>query len=296
MTRRRPAPPAGAPWDGPLGDAPLAFVDLEMTGLGPADRVIEICVVHERGGVATTALDTLVRPDDARFGNAHIHGISAEELASAPTFGDLADAIEQALSGAVYVGHGVRYDLQFLTAEMARLGRSFEIAFPIDTLTLSRRAFAFPSHSLDALAQEFHIERGRAHRASDDVGVLRSVFWKAVGALAPATVRDLFETRIGDREARPAVLESARNAVETGKIVVVRYRPSGRAAESLRMILTAVTIPEPRPEAAIVPDEATRLDPPMVFGYLLPSRGRRDLRADRILSIEVVDDPSTRID
>lgn len=301
MTRRRNAPPPGPPWDGPLDEATLAFVDLEMTGLGPDDRVIEIAIVRERAGVETKALDTLVRPEDARFGNAHIHGISAEELAAAPTFGGVADVVEAALAGAIWVGHGVRYDLQFLAAEMARLGRAFDVPFPIDTLTLSRRAFAFSSHSLDALAGEFHIPRGRAHRAADDVEVLRAVFRRAVVALAPATVRDLFETRVGNREARPAVLVAARSAVETGEIVDVRYRPSGRAAESLRMVLTAVTSPAAPPDATIVPEPATRLDPPMVFGYLLPSRGRRELRADRILSIEVVDDllsrdPSTRSD
>ncbi len=37
--RSRPAPPPpGSPWDDPIGAAPLAFVDLEMTGLDPGSR------------------------------------------------------------------------------------------------------------------------------------------------------------------------------------------------------------------------------------------------------------------
>ena len=52
--------------------SPLALTELHLTFRNPADRVIEIAVVRERAGVATTTLDTLVRPDDARFGNAHI--------------------------------------------------------------------------------------------------------------------------------------------------------------------------------------------------------------------------------
>ena len=36
-------PPAGEPWDLPLAEAPLAFVDLEMTGLDASkDRVVEV--------------------------------------------------------------------------------------------------------------------------------------------------------------------------------------------------------------------------------------------------------------
>lgn len=260
-----------------------------MTGLGPDDRVLEVCVARERGGVLDVVVDTLVRPDDDRSGNAHIHGIAPEDVASAPTFAGVADDIARALEGAVYVGHGIRYDLQFLASEMGRLGRPFEVEFPIDTLVLSRRAFAARSHSLDVLVSEFQIERGRAHRAADDVAAIRQIFWRAVGVLSPATLRDLFDTRVGEREARPQVLEAARHAVESGEIVRVRYRPSGRGAEDFTMVLTGLSVPPAPPEEAIVPDTATRLDPPMVFGYLLPSRGRRDLRADRILSIEAVD-------
>lgn len=272
----RAPPPPGPPWDAPLEEATFAFVDLEMTGLGPADRIIEICVVRERGGVGETAIDTLVRPDDARFGNAHIHGITADELATAPTFAELADRVESALAGAVFVGHGIRHDVQFLAAEMARVGRAYEVAFPIDTLTLSRRSFALPNHSLDALASEFQIPRGRAHRAADDVEVLRAVFRRAVAALTPSTVRDLFETRIGVREARPAIVDRARELVGSGEIVRVRYRPSGRAPELVEMVLTAV-IPSLKEG-----------ETPRVVGYLVPSRGRRELRADRILAIDVV--------
>jgi DNA polymerase-3 subunit epsilon len=37
-----------------------------------------------------------------------------------------------------------------------------------------------------------------------------------------------------------------------------------------------------------ITDVRTDLDPPRVLGYLLPSRSRRELRADRILAIEAI--------
>ncbi|MBV9948547.1 MAG: hypothetical protein JOZ69_16980, partial [Myxococcales bacterium] len=44
-------PPPGPPWDLPVTEAPLAFVDLEMTGLDVArDRVVEICAERVVGG------------------------------------------------------------------------------------------------------------------------------------------------------------------------------------------------------------------------------------------------------
>ena len=78
----RPPPPPGAPWDASVDEAVFAFVDLEMTGLVPEkDRVLEVCIDRVRG-VRTPVLErrllTLVRPDDAAHGNAHVHGFEVD--------------------------------------------------------------------------------------------------------------------------------------------------------------------------------------------------------------------------
>ena len=267
----RTEPPPGPPWDEPIERAPLCFVDLEMTGLRAADdRVIEVCIERVRGDRIEAELTSLVRPDGGAFGNAHIHGIDPEEVDRAPSFLDLAPRIEAALEGGILVAHAASWDVAFLEAELARAGRPRRIRHYLDTLALSRRAFAFASHRLEALCHELGIERARAHRAADDVAALRVVFTRASAILAPRTPRDLWHVRVGQRYARPEVLEAARSAA-TGGPVRVRYRPAHRAPEDLLFQVTAVR---------------TELDPPRVLGYLLPSRSRRDLRADRILAIE----------
>ena len=268
-------PPAGAPWDDPLSEAPLVFLDLEMTGLRPAtDRVIEICAERVRGGVVEEALTSLVRPDCGTSGNAHVHGIEPADLESAPLFADLLDAIERILDGAVVVAHAAAWDVAFLEAELARAGRPRMIEHYLDTLTLTRRAFALPSHRLSALCETLGIRRERAHRASDDVQALRAVFDKVVAVLAPGTPRDLWHVRIGERHARPDVVAAALRALEDDVPVRIRYRPARRGTEELTVRITGVR---------------TDLDPPQVLGYLLPARSRRELRSDRILAIEPAD-------
>lgn len=271
----RPAdaePPAGPPWDDPLDRAPLVFLDLEMTGLRPeSDRVIEICAERVRGGVCEDAVTSLVRPESGAFGNAHVHGIDPRELATAPTFAELCDRIEQVLQGAVLVAHAAAWDVAFLEAEFARAGRPRRVPYYLDTLVLSRRSFALPSHSLAALCRELGIHRERAHRAEDDVRAMRRVFHKIMEVLAPHTPRDLWHVRIGERHARPALVAAAVLAAEQSATVRVRYRPARRGPEELLVRVTGVR---------------TDLDPPRVLGYLLPSRSRRELRADRILAIE----------
>jgi DNA polymerase-3 subunit epsilon len=272
-----PPPQAGPPWDVPVAEAPLAFLDLEMTGLDPEnDRVVEVCVDRVVGGQSVARVHSLVRPDARIGGASHVHGLDEAALAGAPPFADIAGPVLQALDGAVLVAHAAEWDVSFLQAEMKRAGRDLTLTHWLDTLVLARRSFAFGSYSLDALCKSLEIDRGRAHRADSDVAAMRSVFDRCVTILAPQSVRDLWEVRVAQRRARAAIVTACEAAVEHGLPVEVVYRAARKPPEPLLMILTEVR---------------SDLDLPRAIGYLLPGRGRRELRTDRILR---VDAPSTR--
>ncbi len=271
-----PPPPAGPPWDLPVADAPLAFIDLEMTGLETAtDRVVEVCVERVRGGVLEGRLHTLVRPEGLALtdavGNMHVHGIDASALLEAPTFAEIATQVADLFEGAILVAHGASWDVAFLEAEMARAGHPMPIPSYLDTLNLSRRAFGLKRHSLDALREHFGLDKSRAHRADADVAALRFVWTSCVAALEPNTPRDIWDVRIAARKARDQILAECTVAIGAGQAVTLVYRPRSKPAEPIQMVLVEIV---------------AGLDPPRVIGYQLPGRGRRELRADRILRIE----------
>jgi DNA polymerase III subunit epsilon len=264
-------PPSDSAWDLPIEQAPLAFVDIEATGLDmDNDRVVEICIELTSGGQQVARLDTLIHPGARAGGAEHVHGLSAAMLEGAPRFESVANEVRDLLSDAVYVAHASVWDAMFIESEMARAGVAFAIPFHLDTLVLARRAFGLRSNRLGALAEALGLERKRAHRAGDDVAVLRALFERIAAELKPVTPRDLWQVRVGERMARPAVVQACVDAVGAGP-VLVHYRPSGRAAEHFPFVVTAVR---------------TDLDPPRVIGYLVPGRGHRDLRSDRILAVE----------
>lgn len=272
MRRAVNGPPAGPPWDAPLDGAPLAFVDLEMTGLDPKkDRVVEVCVERVVGCDVVGRIHTLVRPEGGETGNVHVHGIDAAALVDAPTFASVAQEVAGLLAGAIFVAHGASWDVAFVEAELARAGRPHAVGFWLDTLNLSRRAFGLHKHSLEALRAHFGIDPARAHRADADVAALREVFARCIVALEPTTPRDLWEVRVAERRVREHILAQCTEAVARGQEITVVYRARSRPAEAMRMVLTAIEV---------------GLDPPRVIGYQLPGRGRRELRADRILRIE----------
>lgn len=266
------APPPGAPWDSAIAAAPLAFIDLEMTGLDPTiDRVIEIAIERVLDGEVIGRLDSLVRPGDGRFGNAAIHGIAEADLAGAPTFDRVAPEVLALLDGAIPVAHGCTLDRAFLDAELARAGRPERVGPFVDTLVLARRAFAAPSHALAAIAKRLGLPAPvRSHRALDDVRTMRGVYARCVSLLAPTTPRDLLQVRIGEGLARDLVLARAEEALALGAPVRVTYRAPRRQAEEFDFVITELR---------------AKLDPPVLLGYLQRCRSRKELRADRVLAI-----------
>jgi len=252
------------------------LVDLEMTGLDPErHRVVQICVQRVIGGHPAGRLSSFVRLEPAAaVGGAAIHGITAEHLVDAPPFALLAKRTLELLDGAVLVAHAARHDVAFLGAELSRLGRRWDCPHFLDTLALTRRAFGFSSHRLVALAERFGIEHGRLHRADSDVEVLAGVLRRLVERLQPDCPRTLWQLQHRRRAVRPDVLRAAEHAAAHGQPVRILYRPSSGPPRSLPFVVRKL---------------CRDLDPPLVLGYLHPSRGRRELRADRILTILTIE-------
>jgi len=261
-------PPEGGAWDLPLADTPLAFLDLEMTGLRLGeDRVVEVCVERVRGEVVETRVDRIVDPGERR-GAEHVHGLGDAALLGAPTFGAIAEEVSAAIEGAIVVAHGAAWDLAFLGDELTRVGLGERAPIhAIDTLVLCRRAFHLPSYALQKVAASLGIVVERAHRARDDVNTLRGVFSRVIRELAPTTARDLWDVRVGERLPRTTLVAALSDALVAGAPIDVIYRPAHRGPERLTIVLTALV-------------------PPHAIGYLLPGRGRRELRIDRILRLE----------
>ncbi|GII93807.1 exonuclease domain-containing protein [Sinosporangium siamense] len=123
-----------------------AVLDLETTGLWPHrhDRVVEIGVVHlSRSGEPTGRWSTLVNPE-RDLGAQHIHGISAADVLHAPTFAGIAGELVDLLRGRVPVAHNLAFDLDFLTAEFARLGFAVPLRLEHGVCTMEEAPYFLP--------------------------------------------------------------------------------------------------------------------------------------------------------
>jgi DNA polymerase-3 subunit epsilon len=138
----------------------VAIVDVETTGLSPADhRIAEIGVVTVDGDRVdrwTTLIKTSSRRELAS-------SIVSEPGGSddAPSFSDIAAELAQRLSGRLLIAHNARFDHAFLKAEFNRVGVSFTPEV-LCSVMLSRKLYPhLAHHDLDSLI-ECHALRAEA--------------------------------------------------------------------------------------------------------------------------------------
>jgi DNA polymerase III epsilon subunit family exonuclease len=169
-----------------LHEAPLAFLDVETTGLRPdlGDRVVEIAVLRTQGPTEVARFVSLVNPGRRLgMGAAQVNGITEAMLVDAPAFGDLLDRVLPLLEGVAVVCHNVPFDLSFLEAELCRAGVPVWDGIALDTLAFARRQYWFRRNSLAAIASQLGIRPTGAHRALADVLTTQAVFRRFAGRL-----------------------------------------------------------------------------------------------------------------
>jgi DNA polymerase-3 subunit epsilon len=103
----------------------IIVFDCETTGIDfVKDQVIELCVQH---GLDDTAHSRTwrIKPSVAIAPAAQaVHGISMNDLAGCPSFGEYADEIAMVFANAdVIVGYNLSFDVDMIQAEYARIGR-----------------------------------------------------------------------------------------------------------------------------------------------------------------------------
>ncbi len=162
-----------------ISEIPLVFLDTETTGLNPryGDRMVEIALARFRGDVMEDYYVTLLNPGRPMSpGATRIHGITDDEVRDAPRFADIIPSLCAALDDVVIVAHNAPFDLGFVSNEFRLARQESPNNLVLDTLTLLRRHFQFPSNSLQRVAERLGVQNGRAHRALADVLTTRAVF------------------------------------------------------------------------------------------------------------------------
>lgn len=169
-------------------DSAWLVVDLETTGLGAKDSIIEIgAVIYQKKQVidSFSALVNPHRPLPSFITS--LTGLNDELLAQAqdlsavfPRFSSWLEGVHQHRKLAGLIAHNVAFDWGFLARAQQQCNCCLPSLPPYDTLSLARYALPKPAvdnHRLTTLREHFELG-GSQHRALDDALATGMLFYK----------------------------------------------------------------------------------------------------------------------
>jgi DNA polymerase-3 subunit epsilon len=181
--------------------------DTETTGLDAnQDRIIELGGIELFKRFPTGRVFHHFINPQGRLINSDaqaVHGISMADLQGKPSFDAIAEEFLAFIDGAKLVAHNAGFDIGFLNAEFARLGRppvgSDRV---VDTLAIARRKHPMGPNSLDALCRRYGIDNSHRtkHGALLDSELLAEVYIELIGGKQTALVLESppEQRRLGD--------------------------------------------------------------------------------------------------
>ena len=144
-----------------------AVIDLETTGFGKYDRIVEIGVVLLDPELnEEDRWRTLVQPM-RDIPNSEIHGITATDLVDAPTFDRIAEEFRAVVGHRTPVAHNAPFEKRFLAAEFARANVPDTLPERwVDTMKLAREHMGVGK--LSEACEVAGIRNEKAHSALGD--------------------------------------------------------------------------------------------------------------------------------
>ena len=166
-------------------------LDTETTGLSTAHghRIIEIgCLELVDRRLTGRDFHCFLNPDrEIDEGAQSVHGISREDLETAPRFPEIVDDFLEFISDAELVIHNAEFDVGFLEHEMTLMEYAqpqiTEHATVLDTLSLARKMHPGQRNSLDALCKRYEVDASKrnVHGALIDAELLAHVYLAMTG-------------------------------------------------------------------------------------------------------------------
>ncbi|WP_377888826.1 ATP-dependent DNA helicase DinG [Alkalihalobacillus sp. R86527] len=175
-------------------------IDFETTGNSPknGDRIIQIGLVVIEEDEIVDRYSSFVNPEQPLPAFIQqLTGITDEDLKDAPLFEEVAPELLKRLDGAYFVAHNVRFDLNFMNAELDESGYEPFSGPVLDTVELARIFLPqAEAYKLSWLADYLAIEHNNPHQADSDAevtGELLQYLFNKLESLPIVTLKQLAE-------------------------------------------------------------------------------------------------------
>ncbi|WP_347549879.1 ATP-dependent DNA helicase DinG [Pseudalkalibacillus hwajinpoensis] len=151
------------------------IIDFETTGNSPknGDKIIQIGLAVVEDGSIVERYASFVNPEQRLPPFIQqLTGITDDDVKDAPLFEEVAPELLKRLDGAYFVAHNVRFDLNFMNAELDESGYEPFSGPIIDTVELARILLpTAEAYKLSWLADHLSITHENPHQADSDAEV-----------------------------------------------------------------------------------------------------------------------------
>ena len=154
-----------------LSNAEFCIVDIETNG-SHLDRhqIIEIAALKIRDGKIIDKYESLVYTKEINPIITEITGISAKDTVDAPSLETVMMEFKLFLGDAIFVAHDVKFDYNFISGSMRKVGLESLLNRPLCSLGLAERTVVSFKYGLSYLNDTFNLNPDPAHhRAMSDV-------------------------------------------------------------------------------------------------------------------------------
>jgi len=152
------------------------IIDMETTGVGSDDRIVEIGMIQfDTEGRELRSFDTLVQPEQP-VPNTSLHGIDSKMLERAPTFAGIIDVAESFLSHSdLVMAFNINLDWRMLQYEFSRLKRPLPTQSQLCLTDHFRKVAPRAPRRIKDLCSHYDVELKNPHHSLSRVRAVHEV-------------------------------------------------------------------------------------------------------------------------
>jgi len=186
-----------------VNDTLFCIVDVESNGSKPSrDQIIEIGAVKLQNGHILDTYESLVYCNSISDQIQEITGISVEQTLKAPALGKVMREFRLFLGDAVFVGHDAKFDYNFVSAMMERVGLQKLLNRSLCTIDLAERTIDSERYGLKYLNEQLELYKDATHHRALSDAMTTTKLLKRTLKLIPHTIGNTEELITFSKEAK----------------------------------------------------------------------------------------------
>lgn len=186
-----------------VDDTLFCIVDVESNGSKPSrDQIIEIGAVKLQNGHIIDTYESLVYCSSISDQIQEITGISVEQTLKAPAMGKVMREFRLFLGNAVFVGHDAKFDYNFVSAMMERVGLQKLLNRSLCTIDLAERTIESERYGLKYLNEQLELYKEATHHRALSDAMTTTKLLKRTLKIIPESIKNTEELIAFSKEAK----------------------------------------------------------------------------------------------